>query len=135
MSTTSSSFMQILWNRVSTQKFRPPRGVRHGCLLSPYLFVLCMKWLGHSIRLAIDSGNWLPIRLSCTGPSLSHLFFVKDLILFGHANKCQVKTIKGVLDRFCDFSGHKINMRKTNIFFSKGVHGTLGRCISNIFGY
>ncbi|KAA3479951.1 Retrovirus-related Pol polyprotein LINE-1 [Gossypium australe] len=50
MSAISSSTMQILWNGVPTQKFKPKIGRRQGCPLSPYLFVLCMEWLGHFIR-------------------------------------------------------------------------------------
>lgn len=134
MSIISNSSMQILWNGVPTQKFKPARGVRQGYPLSRYMFILCMEWLGHNIYSAIDSFNRLPIRLSSTGPPLSHLFFVDDLILFGYADKRQAKIIKGVLDNFCDFLGHKINMRKTNIF-SQCVDDTLGRCISNILGY
>lgn len=91
-----------------------------------------MEWLGHSIRLVIDSGDWSHIHLSRTGQPLSHK---DELILFGHMDKRQVKIIKGILDNFCNFLGHKINMQKTNIFFSKGVDGTLERCISNIFSY
>ncbi|KAA3472323.1 reverse transcriptase [Gossypium australe] len=79
MSAISSSSMQILWNSVPTQKFRSARGIRQGCPLSPYLFVLCMDWLGHLIRSDIDSGGWKPIQISRTGPVISHLFFANDL--------------------------------------------------------
>ncbi|XP_012487971.1 uncharacterized protein LOC105801183 [Gossypium raimondii] len=88
------AFDLVLWNGVPTQKFRPARGVHQECPLSPYLFILCIEWLGHSIRNAIDLGNWSPIRLSCGGPLLSHLFFADDLILFGHADENQAQVIK-----------------------------------------
>ncbi|KAA3469838.1 LINE-1 reverse transcriptase isogeny [Gossypium australe] len=45
----TSSTMQILWNGVPTQKFRPVRCIKQECPLSPYLFVLCMDWLDQSI--------------------------------------------------------------------------------------
>lgn len=57
MSAISSSTMQVLWNEIPTPKFRLVRGIRQGCHLSPYLFILCMEWLGHRIRVAIDAGN------------------------------------------------------------------------------
>ncbi|KAA3487461.1 Retrovirus-related Pol polyprotein LINE-1 [Gossypium australe] len=94
-----------------------------------------MEWLGHSICKAIDMGNWSPIRLSYGGPSLSHLFFADDLILFGHADENQVRVVKSILDKFCDYLGHRINSRKTNIFFSKGVDNNFGERISNLFGF
>lgn len=50
MKVISLSTMQILWNGVPTQKFKSSKGIRQGCSLSPYLFVLCMEWLGHIIH-------------------------------------------------------------------------------------
>ncbi|XP_016679196.1 uncharacterized protein [Gossypium hirsutum] len=79
MSAISSSSMQILWNGMLTQKFKLIRGIHQRCPLSPYLFVLYMEWLGHFIRAEIEIDNWVPIRLSRTGPAVSHLFFVDDL--------------------------------------------------------
>lgn len=77
MDVISSFSMQILWNGVPTQKFKPIRGIRHGCPLSPYLFVLCMEWLGHITRTKIDVGKWNSIQLSRSGPTLSHFFFCR----------------------------------------------------------
>lgn len=67
--------MQVLWNGVPTEKFKPTRGERQRCHLSPYLFVLCMGWLGHNIHSSFVGKEWSPIRLSRTCPTLSHLFF------------------------------------------------------------
>ncbi|XP_017604120.1 uncharacterized protein LOC108450865 [Gossypium arboreum] len=87
MSTISMSTMQILWNGVPTQKFKPVRGIRQGCSFSPYLFVLCMDWLSHLIHTEMEVGNWDPIRLSRAGPEISHLFFADDLVIFCKAQK------------------------------------------------
>ncbi|KAK5840215.1 hypothetical protein PVK06_009102 [Gossypium arboreum] len=56
MDAISSSTMQILWNGVPSNSFKPVRGIRQGCPLSPYLFVLCMEWLGHLFRSEITNG-------------------------------------------------------------------------------
>ncbi|KAH1131560.1 hypothetical protein J1N35_002938 [Gossypium stocksii] len=74
MGAISSSSMQILWNGVPSKPFKPVRGIRQGCPLSPYLFVLCMEWLGHLISSEIIVGRWHPIRLSGSGLPLFHLF-------------------------------------------------------------
>ncbi|KAH1082724.1 hypothetical protein J1N35_022485 [Gossypium stocksii] len=94
-----------------------------------------MGWLSHSICNANEVGNWSPIRLIRDGPLLSHLFFADDLILFGHADNNQAWVMNDILDEFCDYLGHQINMQKTNIFFSKSVDDSLGRRISGFFGF
>ncbi|KAA3486878.1 LINE-1 reverse transcriptase isogeny [Gossypium australe] len=121
MSAISSFTMQILWNRVPTQKFKPNRGIRQGCPLSPYLFVLCMEWLGHFIHSGIEVGTWDPIRLSRSGPPISHLFFADDLVIFCKAQIEQARLLESILSLFCEISGHKISVRKSNIFFSKNT--------------
>lgn len=42
----SSSSCRLLWNGDITDEIKPSRGLRQGCPLSPYLFVLCMERLG-----------------------------------------------------------------------------------------
>ncbi|KAH1097249.1 hypothetical protein J1N35_014170 [Gossypium stocksii] len=57
MSAITSPSMQILWNGVPTQKFKPVRGIRQGFPLSPYLFVLSMEWFGHIVRTEMNAGK------------------------------------------------------------------------------
>ncbi|KAG8483541.1 hypothetical protein CXB51_023295 [Gossypium anomalum] len=81
------AFDRVRWDFIEVPLQTATRGVRQECPLSPYLFIIYMKWLDHSIRKAINMGNWSPIRLSRGSPPLSHLFFVDDLILFGYADE------------------------------------------------
>lgn len=94
-----------------------------------------MEWLGHSIRAKIDEGKWCPIHLSRTSTSLSHLFFVDDLVIFWKAELEQAQLLEGILKHFCDFSRHNISSRKKNIYFSKRVEGDLCSWISQLFNY
>ncbi|KAA3471229.1 Retrovirus-related Pol polyprotein LINE-1 [Gossypium australe] len=125
----------VLWNRVPLSKFKPARGIRQGCPLSPYHFVLCMDWLGQVIHSAISEGQWNSIRLSQFGPPISHLFFIYDLVIFSKADTNHNRHIKDILGSFCDFSGHKINARKKNIFFAKGVDVTVADSIIQNLGH
>lgn len=49
---------------------------------------------------------------------LSHLFFADDLMLFYEASVSQMNVISKVLESFCYFSGQKINVSKSQVFFS-----------------
>ncbi|KAH1113395.1 hypothetical protein J1N35_006773 [Gossypium stocksii] len=135
ISVISNSSMQVFWHGVSTPKFKPVRGIRQGYPLSYYLFVLCMKWLGHSINSAMLRGIWNPIRLSCSRPPLSHLFFANNLVIFCKAYAKHGKLLKEILHDFCELLGHKLNLRKTYIFFSKGVGELVSSMLSNMIGF
>ncbi|XP_016750407.1 uncharacterized protein [Gossypium hirsutum] len=91
--------------------------------------------LGHSICNTNEVGNCSPIRQAQDGPLLSYLFFANGLILFGHTDDNQTCVMKDILDEFCDYSIYQINIQKTNIFFSKSVDDSLGRCISDFLGF
>lgn len=134
MSCMESSTLSVLWNGVRLKSFQPERGLRQGDPLSPYLFVLCMEVLGQRIKRAVDMGSWKACRLGKEGPAVSHLFFVDDLILFGEASVKQTRVMQEILSKFCGESGQKVNMAKSQAWFSPNT--TLGviRIISTTFG-
>ena len=86
MSCIETQVLSILWIGNNLENFHPSRGIRQGDAICPYLFVLCMGRLGHLIHESVNVGKWKPIKLSRTGPSIFHLFFVDDLILFAEAS-------------------------------------------------
>ncbi|KAK5785130.1 hypothetical protein PVK06_039682 [Gossypium arboreum] len=79
--------------------------------------------------------KWNPIWLFRNGLVISHLFFADDLVLFGKADLKHCRILKDILDRFCTLSGHKINVKKTNIFFSKGMDEDSVDMISIMLGF
>lgn len=64
----------------------PTRGLRQGDPLAQYLFIWGMKCLGHLIDFVVEQKFWERVMLSQSGPRVSHLFFVDDLVLFYRAN-------------------------------------------------
>lgn len=96
MQCLSTSSMQMLWNGGFTNEFSPMRGVRQGDPSSPYLFALAMEKLGHAINFAISNGEWKPIKMGRNGPSLSHLFFADDMVLFGEASVENARCIQTI---------------------------------------
>ncbi|CAN1153186.1 LINE-1 retrotransposable element ORF2 protein [Linum perenne] len=131
ISTTST---QVLWNGGLTPSFKPGRGLRQGCPLSPFLFTLCIERLSILIFNEINQGSWLPIKLAKDGPPLSHLFFADDLMLFGEASLSQCRSISKCHDRFCLASGQLVSLDKSRVFFSKNTQGASRRNICRSLG-
>ena len=105
MSCVSSISTSILFNGGSLDPFLPFRGIRQGDPLSPYLFILCMDYLGQLIEKKCSLKQWNPVRASKGGLAFSHLMFADDLVLFAKTNQKNCATIREVFDSFCSRSG------------------------------
>lgn len=134
MACVESPRLSILWKGRQLDQIIPSRGIRQGDAISPYLFVLCMERLSHTIKDEVAQGRWNGVRLSRYGPNLTHLFFADDLVLFAEASQEQITTIAQCLDRFSKASGQKVSLSKSQIYFSKNVDGEEARKISDIAG-
>lgn len=95
--------------------FQSKRGLRQGCSLSPYLFVICMNVLSHMLDKAAI-GNQIGYHPRCKNILLTHLCFADDLLVFTDGSK---RSIEGVLKIFHEFevmSGLKISLEKSTLF-------------------
>lgn len=126
--------LSINWNGETLEEIAPTRGIRQGDPMSPYIFVLCIERLSQMIIEAEKKGKWKGVRLSRNGPSLTHLFFADDMILFGEASENQLKVMMDCLNVFCRYSGQKVNYTKSSIFFSKNVSETSACALSSLIG-
>ncbi|XP_061367963.1 uncharacterized protein LOC133310979 [Gastrolobium bilobum] len=131
----STTELDILWNGTKSGRISPSRGLRQGDPISPYIFVLCMEKLSHLIADCINDNVWKPMKAGKGGPSISHLLFADDLLLFGEANISQINTVMNCLSKFSDMSGQKVSYPKSNIFFSKNVSPELANAIVEISGF
>ena len=95
-------------NGWSSDFFQLGRGVRQGCPLSPYLFILCVEILGNAIR------NDDAIKGICISDSECKISQYADdttLILDGTDNS--LTNSLNLLDSFAELSGLKVNYEKT----------------------
>lgn len=97
MSCISSTSISILFNGGKLNSFKPTSGIRQGDLLSLYIFILCMEYLGYLINKECMDKNWEPMKASKDNVRISHLFFPDDLMLFAKANIVGANLIKKVL--------------------------------------
>ncbi|KAG6421923.1 hypothetical protein SASPL_118483 [Salvia splendens] len=135
MKCVSTTTMQISWNRALTEEFRPEKVIIQGDPHSPYLFVIGMERLSHTINKAVDEGRWKPLRLSRDRSPISHLFFADDLVLFSRADCSNAKAIKELLDQFSQYSGHRVSINKTQLYFSPNTDADTAREIESIFHF
>lgn len=131
----SSASMEINWNGNVTDPFNSSRGLRQGDPISPYLFVICLERLGHLIKDAVHNGNWIPFSFGRgSSTKISHMCFADNLILVTEASLGQVECIMNILRIFWDCAGQKINLDKSQVFFSQNVSNDQAEILSHYLG-
>ena len=92
-----------------SESFEVKTGVRQGCLLSPFLFLLVIDWIMKTTTTCRNNGiQWT------LWTQLDDLFFADDLALLSHTNShMQDKTT--LLETTSAGTGLKINRKKTEL--------------------
>ena len=135
MSCVTTVSTSIVFNGEALDPIYPSRGIRQGDPLSPYLFIICMDFLGQLIEEKCSAKLWNPIKTSQRGPSVSHLMFADDLVLFAKADNANCCAIRDVLDEFCKMSGQTISEDKSRVFFSPNVDLDDREAFCDILGF
>ena len=125
MSCISTTSMSLLFNGGKLSAFKPSRGICQGDHLSPYLFILCMEYIGQLIEKEYIRKRWIPMKASRENIGISHLFFTDDLMLFAKVSEKGSEAIKDVLEKFCEESGQMISYEKSRVYFSLNVPANL----------
>lgn len=112
MACLNSSVLNVLINGKPSYPILPSRGVRQGDPISPYLFILALEYLSLTISELVHKGLWAPIKINSRAPSLSHLMFVDDIILFTRADTSNVGLIYHTISKFSNLSGLNVNLAK-----------------------
>ena len=80
-----------------------------------------MEKLAFLISAKVSSSQWQPMHISRGGLGISHLLFADDILLFSKARNSQVRLLMSVLNNFCEASGLKVNVDKSQVMCSKNV--------------
>ncbi|WVZ84522.1 hypothetical protein U9M48_031549 [Paspalum notatum var. saurae] len=73
--------------------FTPTRGIRKGCPLSPYLFVIAINELSKMLQEALNQNYLSSITLGPNCPQIHSLLFADNLIICGQASTLEAQTI------------------------------------------
>jgi hypothetical protein len=117
----SSPTFVVLVNDEPSSSFGSQRGLRQGCPLSPYLFVIAINELSIRLQEALHNSNLSGISLGIDGPAIHSLLFADDLILCGKASIAEAQTIKTILYDFCHQSSQLPNLQKSSILFRASI--------------
>lgn len=133
LSCIKSSSFSVTINGQAYGSFNASRGIRQGCPLSPYLFVLALNELSDQLNEALQNQNIKGIKLSDSGPAIHSLLYADDLIITGTATVEEATQIKNIIDNFCRKSGQTPNWDKSGILFSKKTPSHIKHAINHIF--
>ncbi|KAK3194099.1 hypothetical protein Dsin_025409 [Dipteronia sinensis] len=129
----SSSSLTVLLNGRAACSVALSRGLRQGCPISPYLFLLCAEAFSCLISSSEENGRVLGLRCVRGSPLVSHLFFADDSILFCRANLDGGLQIRKILDIYERGSGQQVNLQKSQITFSPNVDDLIRNEIKCLF--
>ncbi|KAL0443985.1 UNVERIFIED_CONTAM: hypothetical protein Slati_2121200 [Sesamum latifolium] len=101
--------------------------ILEGCLHQegpslPYLFLLCIEAFSSLLQTAELDGRIRGIAIYRGAPSVSHLLFANDTLIFSNTSRETARAILDVLDLYRHPSGQEINFAKSSIAFSKNIN-------------
>ncbi|XP_050207383.1 uncharacterized protein LOC126656807 [Mercurialis annua] len=110
----------------------PSRGLRQGDPLSPLIFIMCAECFSALLLQAERNQLISGVCIAPQSPSISHLLFADDSLLFVQASHFQASNVKRILQVYCQASGQLINFTKSSIFFSRNTPMRLRDVVMNI---
>jgi hypothetical protein len=120
MSLVTSVPFSVLFNGTPLDEFHPSRGLRQGDPISPYLFLLGAEGLSGLHKQSRQSSHLHGIKVAPTTPAVNHLFFADDSLLFVKVTVEGAMEVNDLLEKYCNASGHRINLDKSSVYFRKG---------------
>ncbi|XP_042038362.1 uncharacterized protein LOC121784263 [Salvia splendens] len=112
----SSCWFSVLVNGSPAGFFQSTRGLRQGDPLSPSLFVLAADYLSRSLDRLVDSHPDMAYRAVRSSPTISHLSYADDIIIFTRAHREAVERLTHCLDHYFAVSGQMVNRGKSHFF-------------------
>lgn len=97
--------------------FTSARGIRHGCSLSPYLYVILNNVLSKLLNRASETGKF-GYHPKCREVNLTHMCFADDILVFTVGTAASLHGVIEVMHHFVRISRLRINATKSTLFTS-----------------
>ncbi|XP_062014109.1 uncharacterized protein LOC133730559 [Rosa rugosa] len=112
----------------------PTRGLRQGDPLSPYLFLIGAESFSALLQQKQRLGLLPGIAICSGAPSVNHLLFADDSMLYAQATPEACFQIKDVIQTYGRASGQVVNFHKSSVVFSKNVADCEQDRVANLLG-
>ena len=101
----------VINNGYTSDFFKIERGVRQGCPLSPYLFILVIEILYNAVR-----KNEHITGISLNGHEIKNTAFADDATFILDGSKTSFVKLLDIINKFTGMSGLKLNSKKSIMF-------------------
>jgi len=126
--------VSVLINGKPMGMIHPTRGIHQGDPISPYLFIICVEGLSQLISEANNRGTIGGFHCSKESPTIMHLFFANDSLLFARASLKDCETLQNILLTFGKASGQEVNFAKLALCCSRKVSITIAKNLASFLG-
>ncbi|XP_008227636.1 PREDICTED: uncharacterized protein LOC103327128 [Prunus mume] len=96
----------------------PSRGLRQGDPISPYLFLIVAEAFFALLQQPERDSRLHGVSIALSAPSINHLFFADDSLLFCNAGTTEALELKRIFGVYEAASGQKVNLGKSALCFS-----------------
>lgn len=134
MTCVSSVRYSVRFNGAPSAPFTPSRGLRQGDPLSPYILLLVADGLSVLLKHFEQSGRLEGIKVCRRAPSISHLLFADDSLLFFRANGTQAHHVRDALSIFERCTGQLISPGKCALLVREGRDNVQTQQVREVLG-
>ena len=131
---STATTYSVLINGEPHGHITPTKGLPQGDLLSPCLFLSCIKGFHGLLKKAEDIGDIRGVSICQNGPKLTHLLFAYDNLIFCRAKASECEKLLEILATYERASGQQINRDKKTLFFSKSTTQEIQDTIKEALG-
>lgn len=118
MACVKSSEFSIILNGKGDGFITPSCGLRQGCALSPFLFILGMEILSRWLNFQNNHEMLVGAKVAPSAQPITDCLYADDLLVFGAATPTEARQIMQTLSEFEAVSGQRIGPEKSSVWFS-----------------
>ena len=105
----SNVWFSVLINGAPQGFFKSSRGLCQGDPISPGLFVISAEVLSRLLNSLLLCKGFKPFKVRPGCPSITHLAYADDVIIFSSGLKRSIRLVMNVLHSYVSISGQKVN--------------------------